>query len=311
MVRKMVDRCVEHILPDPMTRDRVAPLGWMMSIEKIRDVVSSRIATQIDGLITGEDPAAAITGMHLALNLETTLSSIERSNIDSERSQECHSYWSQQSLKLSESYRVQILSHIYDDASLLIATYYKDWVTIASMEGWPLQPWNFLFTTDVKVGIGESIWLAPASALARSYASGEPFDSPRWNALEEVLDIIKELGAPPWNFQNEGAINFWPINMRDIRPLPPEAGITARTSAMILLGIIFDANSLDIRKKDFGHLGKIIPYMQSRETAKRGKEFVGQLVPLDIDAQFQSLFDAWAVGAVDFAILNPRQPRNA
>jgi hypothetical protein len=312
MVRNIVDRCVELILPDPKNKDRALPLGWVMSVERIREIVSSRLASQLGDLIGVQDKARVITTMHLVMAFNNPLFDIEWTT-DSKRIADCNSYWYNRGLELATVHKAQILANVNDDPSLMSSAYQRNWITLTAMDGWPLRPWHFLFMSNVRVGIGEAYWLDPASALVRFYACGESIKFPRWSALEEVLDIIKALGAPPWDLGGQARLTLFPLtNDETIRPLDSAATRKARTAAFILLAILAESQiGVDPRRLGaanqgrFGHLRSFEPYIQCRELSKGGKRYAHKLKMLDVDEGFQDLFNAWATGQVDLSLPVP------
>jgi NACHT domain len=305
IVRDIVDRSFDHMLPDVHSRDRLVPLGWVMSVERAREIVSAYLAARLGELITKGDSSDSITAMHIVMAITTPLHKVQ-SSTDQARVPEYYHYWYCQSLSIGEIYRDRIVRCAANDLSLLIPSYERNFVTLRSMEGWPERPWHFLFVSDVPVGIGDSsFWLSPASMLIRFFASGGDDDEfPHWTSLEEVLDLVRALGPPPWGISESARLQLFPLRDADkVISLNPAASREARTGALLLLAILLDSrlSGRDIDGINFGHLSSFLPYIRHREASQRGEKAQANLEPLDVCVEFQDMFDAWAAGRLNFS----------
>ena len=308
VVRNIVDRCLDHMLSNQQSNDHLMPLGWVMSVDRAREVVSPHLAARLGELIADDESPHSITAMHLLLALTTPLFQVE-SSTDPALVEECNSYWHGRSLSLGEIYRDRILRCAADDLPLMIGSYERKWITLHEMEGWPGQPLGFLFKSNVSVGIGSSsFWIDPASMLIRYFATGGEGPIAHWTSLEDVLELIRAFGPPPWVVSETSQLTLFPLRNEDsVIPLNPAATREARTGALLLLASLVESRRSELRRlgferRGFGHLNDFVPYLRHREAFEQSNVLHSDLKPLDVCPEFQEMFSAWAAGMLNFSV---------
>ncbi len=297
IIRELTDRCLDHLLLDP--RNNVTPLGNMMTIQTARTTVSDQLELRLRAYI--ETPASPLRNTTLLLACALAVLAHAASwTTDEHLLRETGIYWHNLSLRLCEAYRDEMLAAAVTDPSIKQTCYYRRYLGIRQLGDNLLDGFRFLFTTDNPVGIGPSQWLdIPSSLLAHCLGIWEGDDQDILiSQLEEIGDILGELGPPPWVSKPVGSIiDRDRLSSRESTPVP--LGRTARTGAVALLAIIFEGSGASYRQippaGDLGPLASARPYLECR--ARRSNQ--PPQSKLDVEEHFGEMLAAWATGRVN------------
>jgi hypothetical protein len=319
IVRELVDRSFRFIIQNPENNEQIIPLGLIMSVGPLRAVVYNELAHQISEATRADNDRSELTALRVALELDHICWIAQRSSRSSSVRANME-YWRNQSAVLGEIWRQKIVELSGGDEALLISSYLRNWIQLRQIDEWPIGAWKFLFRGDVTVGIGVASWIDPASIVTSNIAAGS--QNPDFHVgvrrLEDVFDLIRSLGSPPWpiddalNLSLRLVENDVDINENFILETS-KISREAWTAALILSAILYEGSSLLGQRSNLerdqevtlGSLTPLVPYIKCREAAVAGNGPTAVPGPLNISEDFQDMFEAWASGKLNFIMKYP------
>lgn len=251
IIRELVDRSFRFVIQNPENNEQIAPLGLIMSVEPLRDVVYNELADQISRAIREDNGRRELIALRLVLELDHVCWVAQRSSTSSSVAANLD-YWRNQSAVLGEICRQRIVARSGDDEALLISSYIRNWIQLRQIGEWPGDAWEFLFKGDVSVGIGVASWIDPASIVVGNITAGS--QNPDFHLgvrrLEGVFDLIRSLGPPPWPIYSASnlSLRFAENRASDIKDVILEtSGISreAWTAALILSAVLYEFSILE------------------------------------------------------------------
>jgi hypothetical protein len=303
IIRELADRCLDHLIVDPRDKKRLTPMGYLMTHDSIKQPVADRITEGLHSIIQGKESSSKyIAALHLLFVLGAPLR--ESSKPDATLDQELNMYWFDTGYRLADNYREQIVNSAATDMSLMSSAYRKGWITARELGGNSRAALQTMFEGRIPTGVSSSYWLDLASSLVLRYMEGSKYRTDRLvyvNAqLEEVTDIIKDLGQPPWAPSLASTILFDRTEYGTPVPISKKAW----TAVVLLVAMIFEAsNTKSSGTLEFarsGQLARMLPYLECRESDSNE----GPRDSLDIDGEFEELLSKWAVRQLNFVDYN-------
>lgn len=314
ITRDLVDRSLEYIIRNPHDDVQLVPLSWLTQIRRVRDTVSTRLMDQISQLIQRGEPGESFTAIHLIISFHNVLLATMNAFSVAVVSGQIE-YWEDQARGLAAANREQILTCGRLDRSILMGSYFRRWISLRDLDGWPNNPWDFLFDGRQGGGIGNGSWIDPASFIVRNFVFRPQDQDLDWNEkqLIEILQLVTALGSPPWPID---ARRYNPFGLVDhgINPDPSSVRTSdpdARAAALILVAIFHEHDSrgadvsilgVNTRNPEIDLLLPLIPYIRKR--GRKDEEGSPAVLPaLGIAGKFQEMFNYWASGELTFSRL--------
>lgn len=306
VVRELTDRCLTYLLLNPEFSPNIVPLGALMSIDRLRNIVTSRLSDQIGRIVTDHSVAEKIKGLHLISGMSVPLR-IPETFGDREQSIEQREYWHNFGQELCQIYRQVILEFVESDNSLLLRAYMLGWVRLKELPGWPHRALELLLNAEIRVGIGTSWWIDPASQLLNAFMRGKEEDGAIAANLEEIPELVKNLGDPPWKATlSRGKGGF----LHEVEGSAPrtEYSEAAWSGVCLLTAMLFEHGREGLiegdrpKEESYGALRPMFPYLDRRSGHRPRGEFkdgsrrkaLSDLDPLQVDPLSQALLTEWA-----------------
>jgi hypothetical protein len=324
IIRELSDRSLDYLLVDPKEESRRRALGSLMINRACRETVSERI---VDGLRkaidSGPSSSTFASATHLTVLLQSTFQGVV-TDLDENVKQETTKYWSKIGAELATNYKKQIVKAAHADESLRFAAYYRGWVGAREFANTPSTALEGLFKGNIPTGVANSQWIDVASSLVMHcmQPAADFLPGVNWQ-LEQITDIIRELGSPPWiSIPTDGyfmryASERYKSRQDSSAPIVP-LRITRKawTGAALLAMMLFEGSTDRSEQtpdrripgaEEWGELTTLRPYIVCRDKGSGAPPSD----PLNIDPEFSRLFVQWATTAVNFVRLKPARRKVA